>query len=98
MEKVLKGIKPISESDFDSKFNTNPNPRQKFCYATGCTNIATKLVSFTLDGCTKVERYCDDCINSNKHMINENENEFLSNFDDYFIRQVDEPYWSHGKT
>ena len=80
MEKVLKAIKPIEKSDYRP---------QKCCFT--CGNNATKLVSFTLDGCTKIERYCDDCINSNKHLTDESE--LVTNFDDYFIRRVDEPYW-----
>ena len=82
MEKVLKAIKPIEKSGYRTD-------RQKCCFT--CGNNATKLVSFTLDACTKIERYCDDCINSDKHMTDASE--LVTNFDDYFIRRVDEPYW-----
>ena len=81
MEKILKAIKPIGQSDYRP---------QESCFT--CGNNATRLVSFTLDGCTKIERYCDDYINSNKHMTYENE--LVTNFDDYFIRPVIAPYWS----
>ena len=53
MEKVLKAIKPIEKSDYRP---------QKCCFT--CGNNATKLVSFTLDGCTKIENLSIYLINS----------------------------------
>ena len=50
MEKVLKAIKPIEKSDYRPQIT--------------CGNNATKLVSFTLDGCTKIENLSIYLINS----------------------------------
>lgn len=31
-----------------------------------CANIATQILIYELDGCTKLERYCDSCVSKQK--------------------------------
>jgi hypothetical protein len=49
-EKILKSIEP---------FTSDPKKSIKFCI--GCGEPATKLVTYSTEGATIFERYCDKC-------------------------------------
>lgn len=53
----------------------------KFC--TTCGNLASQIAMYACDGATRMERYCQVCIDANKHL---KENELMDNFDNLFIR------------
>ena len=53
----------------------------RFC--TTCPNLASQIAMFDCDGATRLERYCQACIDANKHL---KDNELMDNFDDLFIR------------
>ena len=50
LEKKLKSIEP---------FTSNAEKNSRFCI--GCGEPATKLVKYSTEGATIVEKYCDKC-------------------------------------
>jgi ribosomal protein S27AE len=55
--------------------------KNRFC--TTCGNLASQMALYRYDGATRMERYCQSCIDSNKHL---KENELMDNFDNLFIK------------
>lgn len=55
--------------------------RNRFCST--CANLASQIAMFDYDGATRLERYCDDCIKSEKHL---KPNELMANFHNLFVR------------
>ncbi len=53
----------------------------RFC--TTCGNLASQIALFDCDGATRLERYCQACIDANKHLA---PSELMANFDNLFIR------------
>lgn len=53
----------------------------RFC--TTCANLASQIAMYDCDGATRLERYCQACIDANKHL---KENDLMDNFDDLFIK------------
>jgi len=53
----------------------------RFC--TTCPNLASQIAMFDCDGATRLERYCQACIDASKHLA---DNELMANFDNLFIR------------
>jgi len=46
----------------------------RFC--TTCPNLASQIAMFDSDGATRLERYCQACIDANKHLA---DNELMAN-------------------
>jgi hypothetical protein len=53
----------------------------RFC--TTCANLASQIAMYDCDGATRLERYCQTCIDANKHL---KENDLMDNFDNLFIK------------
>jgi len=53
----------------------------RFC--TTCANLASQIAMYDCDGATRLERYCQACIDANKHL---KENDLMDNFDNLFIK------------
>ena len=49
-----------------------------------CPNLATQIALYDYDGATRMERYCQECIDVNKHLRT---SEIMANFDNLFIRK-----------
>ena len=45
--------------------------RNRFC--TTCNNLASQMALYQCEGATIMERYCQCCIDANKHLITDNE-------------------------
>ena len=95
--KVLKLIRPISGNDFTIN-DRYDHGRSRRCI--GCSNKeATQVAEFVYDmgegnraKVTKLEKYCDDCINTNKHL---EVSDFIKNFDNYFVKRTEENWPSY---
>jgi hypothetical protein len=53
----------------------------RFC--TTCANLASQIAMYDCDGATRLERYCQACIDANKHL---KENDLMDNFGNLFIK------------
>jgi hypothetical protein len=53
----------------------------RFC--TTCANLASQIAMYDCQGATRLERYCQACIDANKHL---KENDLMDNFDNLFIK------------
>ena len=59
--------------------------RNRFC--TTCPNLATQIAIYDYDGATRMERYCQECVDVKKHLRT---SEIMANFDNLFIRKEPE--------
>jgi hypothetical protein len=69
-------VKPIPRDEnferMDKNSMTYRNQQHKrMCIL--CLNQATQILSFQMDGCTKVERYCDSCASKILQLVNNNQ-------------------------
>ena len=55
--------------------------KNRFC--TTCGNLASQMALYRYDGATRMERYCQPCIDANKHL---KENDLMESFDNLFIK------------
>ena len=53
----------------------------RFC--TTCANLASQIALYDCDGATRLERYCQTCIDANRHL---KENDLMENFDNLFVK------------
>jgi len=56
--------------------------RNRFC--TTCPNLATQIAMHDYGEATRMERYCQKCIDVKRHLIT---CEIMANFDNLFIRK-----------
>ncbi len=59
--------------------------KDRFC--TTCPNLATQIAIYDYNGATRMERYCQVCIDVKKHL---RISEIMANFDNLFIRKEPE--------
>jgi hypothetical protein len=83
MKKELIGVKPLAVVDSVSNI-----PTKWRCIT--CGGQATKIALFQVEGATTIQRYCDTCITSNKHLET---SELITNYDNYFSERKQEGYW-----
>ena len=55
--------------------------RNRFC--TTCGKLAEQIAMYDCQGATRLERYCQSCIDANRHL---KDNELMDNFDNLFIK------------
>jgi hypothetical protein len=55
--------------------------KNRFC--TTCPNLASQMALYDYDGATRQERYCQKCIDANRHL---KDNDLMDNFDNLFIK------------
>ena len=53
-------------------------------YCTTCGNVATQIATFQIENAPQLERYCQSCIDANKHLLTDNEQ--MANYDDLVIK------------
>ena len=55
----------------------------RFRFCTTCANLASQIAIYDCDEATRLERYCQACIDANRNL---NDNELMDNFDNLFIK------------
>ena len=66
VNKTFKGLRPIKSEEKLKNGSKNLNPAKKFCSL--CQNEAIQFAMFESEGVTILERYCQTCIDANKHL------------------------------
>lgn len=75
MEKVFIAFSPLDSED-------SRRCKSKL-YCTTCGNVATQIATFQVENAKQLERYCQPCIDANKHL---KDNDLMDNFDNLFIK------------
>ena len=69
--------------------------KNRFCIT--CGNLASQMALYSCQGVTIHERYCQPCIDANKHLITDNE--LLANYDNLVIKaEPDSPIYEQLHT
>ncbi|HEY7109419.1 MAG TPA: hypothetical protein VH415_08330 [Nitrososphaeraceae archaeon] len=67
MSKTFQGLRPIKPEEKVRPGTRDSTPGKKYC--SSCQNEASQFAMFSSVGVTVIERYCDTCINQNKHIL-----------------------------